>query len=115
WTLHCTGRVLRAGDTVPRVDLDGARSRCDRKLSGAEFAAGMAARGYDFGPRLRGVVSIDAGDGVAVSRVALPEECTDDVGGYVAHPLLFDAAVQTVGAAMSAADAGRTSVPLSIA
>ena len=117
WMLHATGRGRGRGgaeDVVgPEVgvqdsgahdvagdSLDVVRARCGRRIDPAEFYRGLAARGYAFGPRLRGVRELWAGAGEAVARVGVPEECANDPGEYVAHPVLLDAALQIAGAAL---------------
>jgi len=115
WTLHCSGRVSRrSAAAAERVDITAALERCTTHMDGFAFAAQLASRGYDFGPRLLGVREVFSGTGEAVGQVVLPEACADDPNRYTAHPLLLDAAVQTIATAMSDAVAGRTWVPVAI-
>ncbi len=112
WTLHCVGLVTPASaGRETRIDLGAETYSTDRSIDGDAFSDSLAARGYEFGPRLRGVESIRAGDGVAVGIVRLPDACGRDDASYHAHPLLLDAAVQTIGAALTGDAADRAWVP----
>lgn len=111
WTLHCSGTVATEEWDDAGPDLAEALRACDREVEGDWFSASLASRGYDFGPRLRGVERVRAGAGIALGSVRIPDACADDEQGYFAHPLLLDAAVQTIGATLQGNAATRTWVP----
>ncbi len=103
WTLHVEGRVRPDGEAVAAVDsLDETRRRCTEALSGPDFYTRLDGRGLELGPVFRGVRQVDRIDGEALARVELPAQVGDEPS-YRMHPLLLDACVQAVAAAVPAA------------
>jgi len=115
WTLHASGTALASTErpAPPRVDLDALRARCARKGDVDALYRSMSERGFELGPRFRTLAELRVGDDESVTRIRLPEACADDPVGYRVHPLLLDAALQSVGPALGEPD-GRSYLPLAV-
>ncbi len=116
WVLHATGATARsdATDPAPPADLEALRTRCPEELDVDELYASLAARDFDLGPRLRTVVEARVGNAECLTRIQLPEVCREDPGGYRIHPLLLDAALQSVGPVLDGEGDGQAYLPLGV-
>jgi acyl transferase domain-containing protein/NADPH:quinone reductase-like Zn-dependent oxidoreductase/SAM-dependent methyltransferase/acyl carrier protein len=114
WTLHASGTLV-GGEASPsaRVDLDAIRARCADVADVGDLYRSMAARGFDLGPRFHTLTELHLGEHECLTRIRLPGEVADDPGGYVVHPLLLDAALQSVGPALDPG-AGRSFLPIGV-
>nr|QZA73306.1 type I polyketide synthase [Streptomyces sp.] len=94
-----TVRALTGGGEQAAVDVAALRAACGAALVDAEECYRVyRTMGLDYGPAHRGVESVAIGDGQALARLRLPSGTTADADGYVLHPSLLDAALQsTVG------------------
>ncbi len=100
FTLHVEGRVRSDDDAVGAgVTLAEARRRCTERLSGIDFYARLDGHGLELGPAFRGVREVDRVDGEALARIELPAEVSDDAR-FRMHPLLLDACIQVIAAAV---------------
>jgi len=103
WRLHVSGRVSPCAAPPPApLDLETARLRCPEEIPGPEHYARLEQRGLQFGPALRGVERILHGEGEALGQAALPSGAAD--AGYLLHPALLDAHLQTLAALAPAGD-----------
>ncbi|MEV8410939.1 acyltransferase domain-containing protein, partial [Streptomyces niveus] len=112
WIRHATGVLGRAPDPTgealtdwpPKgatvVDVDG-------------FYAGLAARGYDYGPAFRGVRAAWQADGQTFAEVALDAEQRESARRFGLHPALLDSALHTVGLGPVSAGDGEALLPFS--
>lgn len=83
------------------------REHHGEKMDGREFYAILAARGMSFGPAFRGVREIWRGDGEALGRIEVAPESAALGDDHEAHPMLLDACLQVLAAAVPrAADSG---------
>ena len=103
WTLHATGRIpLRGGEQVPdaalseRFDESSFRSRFAEALSAGEFYGLFEKRGVHFGPAFRAVERMELDESQAVAKLSLPEQLASEPPDYRLHPVLLDAALQTI-------------------
>ncbi|MEU6754719.1 polyketide synthase dehydratase domain-containing protein, partial [Spirillospora sp. NPDC046719] len=105
WTRHVTGRVSA---DVP----DAAPAPSQWPPAGAEpaavdsFYAGLAERGYEYGPAFRGLRAAWTRQDEVFAEVELPDGVETE--GYALHPALLDAALQAanLGAAPRPAGGG---------
>ncbi|QMU78258.1 SDR family NAD(P)-dependent oxidoreductase [Streptacidiphilus sp. PB12-B1b] len=96
--VHSQGtlRALVGADASVAVDLAALRAACGVARLGAEQCYRVyRAMGLDYGPAHRGIESVAIGDGQALARLRLPSGTPDDADGYVLHPSLLDAALQS--------------------
>ncbi|MGW4274941.1 SDR family NAD(P)-dependent oxidoreductase, partial [Streptomyces seoulensis] len=94
WTRHA------AGTLVPE-DLESAEPVLAWPPAGATPApvdtasvyAGLAERGYEYGPAFQGLRAVWTRDGEIFAEVALPEQQQEDAGRFSLHPALLDASL----------------------
>ncbi|MEV8230076.1 SDR family NAD(P)-dependent oxidoreductase [Streptomyces sp. NPDC079167] len=98
--VHSQGTVQALDDAGEQaaVDLAALRAACGAaRLDAEECYRLYRAMGLDYGPAHRGIESVATGDGQALARLRLPSGAAE-ADGYVLHPSLLDAALQsTVG------------------
>ncbi|NGO06589.1 SDR family NAD(P)-dependent oxidoreductase [Streptomyces sp. HC44] len=91
-----TVRALADGGAPAAVDVDALRAACGVVLMDAEECYRIyRSMGLAYGPAHRGVESVAIGDGQALARLRLPSGTPADADGYVLHPSLLDAALQS--------------------
>ncbi|MFB8281030.1 type I polyketide synthase [Nocardia colli] len=97
WTVHAAGRLLTGFYEPSKVALPEAEVEIDPEL----FYAALAACGLRYGPAFQRVISVRAGTDAVVAVV---DGEIAEGSGHLAHPVVVDAALQTV--AMLFAEAG---------
>ncbi|WP_131742701.1 type I polyketide synthase, partial [Actinomadura roseirufa] len=102
WTRHAAG-VLAAGTGGPPDGLDGLDGAWPppgaTPLATGHLYADLADRGAGYGAAFQGVRAAWRLDGDLFADVALPERERADAEGYGVHPVLLDAALQTLALA----------------
>jgi len=101
WMTHASGRIVRSSkmaDTGSPEAMSAARSACTEPVDVARLYDDLAACGLQFGPRFRGIESIARGHDQSFARIRIPADATADIDACRLHPLLLDAAWQTVAA-----------------
>ncbi|MBV9790784.1 MAG: polyketide synthase dehydratase domain-containing protein [Chloroflexi bacterium] len=101
WAMHANG-VLRC-DAPPAAPAPILHSeilaRCGEQLRATDHYAAMQARGLHYGPAFKAVEVIWRRDGEAFAQLRLPAALETDAQLYNIHPVLLDAAIQSVAAA----------------
>ena len=108
--VHARGR-LDAPDcpaAPEHIDLGALRDACAATIGGADCYARLASLGLHYGPSLRVLGAVGAGDGQAIGQVALAES---GHAGYRLHPALVEGAFHTL---LAFDGDGRTRVPSSV-
>ncbi|WP_432015382.1 SDR family NAD(P)-dependent oxidoreductase [Streptomyces cucumeris] len=94
WTLHATGTVVptvrRPGPALITWPPAGARP-----VDTGDLYERFAAAGYAYGPTFQGIRNAWRGDGEVFADLVLDEGQHADAAGYLLHPALLDAALQT--------------------
>ena len=103
WKLHVTGRIpLRSGEKAPgpaeleKCDESLTEDRFSEALSPGDFYSWFEKRGVCLGPAFRVVEHLELADGKAVTKLSLPEQFAAELSDYRVHPVLLDAALQTI-------------------
>jgi myxalamid-type polyketide synthase MxaE and MxaD len=110
WTLHATASFVPASPTSNgregQPSLAELQARCTEQIRSDDLYASLAARGLEYGPAMRAIAAVWRTDGEALGRVELPESLHHGAERYRIHPVLLDAALQTLAAAagLSAGD-----------
>ena len=79
------------------LDLHRVLSRCNRhKALGKEVYASLARAGMAYGPSLRGIQQLAAGEKEALGTLSVPPEASANLARYTIHPSVADAATQVV-------------------
>ena len=116
WVLHATADGVAGSsgyDTEP-APLDEASKRCTQSLAPDAFYADLRQRGLEFGPLFRGLDRISRATNEAVAEISLPESLHADARHYAIHPVLLDACLQVVAAALGNAAPDAVFMPLEI-
>jgi myxalamid-type polyketide synthase MxaE and MxaD len=105
WTLHASGKLRHLPTDVPAkvpsaVSLEALRASCLQTVSPDEHYAAMQARQLRYGPGFRAVAELRRREGESLSLCELPEGLQEGIAGYQIHPVLLDAAFQTVAASL---------------
>jgi acyl transferase domain-containing protein/acyl carrier protein len=96
WTIHATAQLdLRPAAPADR-DVAALRARCGDRMSREQFYELTNGLGFQYGPAFQAVREIATGERLAVGRVEIPEEIAAEVGEYLFHPSLVDAAFQVL-------------------
>ncbi len=104
WTRHASGQIRAEQPTSPAsvqpvaFDLAAWQAACTDGISAERFYQGRRSHHIDFGPSFRGIEQLWKGDGVALSRLRVPDAVWRDVGRYRLHPAVLDAGLHTLGA-----------------
>nr|MBA3470516.1 SDR family NAD(P)-dependent oxidoreductase [Herpetosiphonaceae bacterium] len=120
WMLHAAGKILHcpAAPKPEPVSLQYLQARCQESLLSADHYQTMAQRGLNYGPAFQAIKHIWRQDGESLSQLQLPAELEHDLPAYQIHPVLLDASLQAVAAAVprASADAAEdTRLPVGIA
>ena len=102
WRRHATGRVRRdtfkAGPDAPA--LEDLRARCPERLDVPAYYALFRKRGVEYGAGFQGLEEVWSGSGQALARVRLPAALGPEADAYRFHPVVLDAGLQLLGAAL---------------
>ncbi|MFC5743183.1 type I polyketide synthase, partial [Dyella tabacisoli] len=109
--VYSQGSVVAVVETPPSAvathDLAALRQQCAQSHRSAEACyAAFDRMGLHYGPGHRGLSELFIGQGQALARITLPDSLKSLQEGYVLHPSVLDAALQTA-IAFQADDAGR--------
>jgi acyl transferase domain-containing protein/NADPH:quinone reductase-like Zn-dependent oxidoreductase/SAM-dependent methyltransferase len=114
WRLHASGTARRR-ETDARAPEPTAPAALVAAMSSAVSVAThyeqSAGRGLDFGETFRGVLRLWRGESASLGEVELPDTVAAEADAYTVHPVLLDACLQVVGAALSLPDSD-TFLPL---
>src|SRR5439155_18745954 len=99
WILHASGTVAAAA----AVDADAVAIDAPSGDGPGDFYAYWAERGLEYGSRFQALRGITHAGSIALGLVELPEMVR--AARSVLHPVLLDAAFQTIGALLRADDA----------
>jgi 1-acyl-sn-glycerol-3-phosphate acyltransferase len=97
WTRHASGRVEPRESTPAHMDLDALRGECTTELRRDEFYDMLHRRRLQLQGPFQALEQMWVGEREALASIELPVEC--DPGGYSIHPILVDAALQSLVAA----------------
>src|SRR5262249_38703400 len=90
------------GDASSRSALEDVRSRCVTVFRRDDFYKGLREIGLDYGPDFQCVQQLWQGDHEALGWVRLSNRFTRELDRYTLHPVLVDACLQVLAAAMPA-------------
>jgi myxalamid-type polyketide synthase MxaE and MxaD len=98
WVRHATAKVGPAPERVPAADRIPVPAGTE--VAAGDHYAAMAEQGLDYGPKFRALERLWRGDGEAWARIQPPAALRDR--RYHMHPVVLDAAIQTVAATVGA-------------
>jgi len=98
WVLHAQARIdAAAAPPQPDDRLAAARATCTRPVEAEACRRRLAAQGVAYGPAFAALQSVALGDHQVLARLQLPAE--HDAAAWLLHPVLLDAALQSLAAA----------------
>ncbi|HET7695305.1 MAG TPA: type I polyketide synthase [Vicinamibacterales bacterium] len=119
WRQHGMGtiRAVAAGGPAPEP-LDAVKARCTEAIDVDGYYASLVPDGHEYGPAFRGITEMRRGNWEALAAIALPDAIAGEAGAYRIHPVLLDASMQPLAAAVPAelkdAAKGETYLPVSL-
>jgi acyl transferase domain-containing protein len=101
WSLHTTGRIAREPvSSAEHVSVEEVLGRLREAVSRDAFYQDLQPRGLQYGGTFQGVSRLWRREGEALGHIRLPPELDPDRGAYRIHPVLLDAGLQVLGAAL---------------
>ncbi|MBP0611001.1 MULTISPECIES: type I polyketide synthase [Burkholderia] len=116
WMLQCAAQIGTTHGVADVSDvpaLDEWRAQCGDALPVDGFYARLQATGLEYGGAFRSIRALSRGDDVALARIEMEPDGTDDLVRIV-HPALLDNAFQTVAGALWDAELNTAFVPIGI-
>lgn len=119
WVLHATG-TIRAEHSAPpaiAIDLQQLQQRFSGATVGAAYYQQCLPPGLDYGASFQAIEQVLHGTDEALARLRLPAGLTESAENrwdYALHPVLLDACLQTVLAALPRAAASATYLPVRV-
>jgi acyl transferase domain-containing protein/NADPH:quinone reductase-like Zn-dependent oxidoreductase/acyl carrier protein len=100
WVLHATGKVRVNNDiqNVPTTDLAIQRVQYEQANVPAVYYQALQERGIDYGESFSAIAQLFTKPNQALGQIQLPKQFTNNT--YKIHPVLLDAALQVIGAAL---------------
>jgi myxalamid-type polyketide synthase MxaB len=121
WREHGSGtlRLRRGADQTREGEtLDAIRARCSHPAPADEYYDDLVKDGHEYGPLFRGVTAMWRGRWEALAEIALPAPIAGQASAYRIHPVLLDASMQPLAAAvpdsLKEGARGETFLPVSL-
>ncbi|MFE7842333.1 SDR family NAD(P)-dependent oxidoreductase [Streptomyces sp. NPDC057474] len=112
WTLHARARVRRLIAPTPALaDSDLRRPQGALTIDASVHYAHMARAGLDYGPSFQVLTGLWLGEREAGADYRLPEDAAKAPGGYEAHPVILDGALQAAAPLLAQAAGPRAFLP----
>jgi len=101
WTLHATGRI-RQEEAEPSscASLEALRARCVTEVEREAYYEAQRARGIELGAAFQGIAQVWRGKDEALARLDSWSKVPAGAGAHRVHPVLLDAGLQVLGAAL---------------
>ncbi|WP_162052188.1 type I polyketide synthase [Gloeothece verrucosa] len=104
WTRHSTGNLMLLENPQPlpaRQNLETLLAQHPTAISIEDYYRTLHERGMDYGPCFQAIERLYQGQGSALGRIQLPEKLILQAQEYQFHPVLLDACLQILGAALT--------------
>lgn len=96
WTVHATARIIRTTTSSTPITMADDESPSRRHITGPEFYATLHEEGFQYGPAFRTITDISTEADMITAEITLPEELASELDHYHLHPVVLDAALQTL-------------------
>ncbi|HEX4914435.1 MAG TPA: polyketide synthase dehydratase domain-containing protein [Vicinamibacterales bacterium] len=94
-TVYCRGLAMPSIEPLPPIAIASLDGAAGHRVPSAHFYERCVAAGFDYGPAHRAISSITTSPDSVVARLVLPDGLISGASGFVMHPSMFDAALQT--------------------
>ncbi|MEI2579701.1 type I polyketide synthase [Scytonema sp. PRP1] len=102
WRLHSSGKigVIEPEPEPERVNLAQLQLRFEQELSVKDYYQQYREQGIDHGPIFQVIDRLWGQEGEALAQIRMPEGLANEVEDYKLHPVLLDACLQSIMAAL---------------
>jgi myxalamid-type polyketide synthase MxaB len=100
WIEHASGYLKAAAPEHTSVNLHHLQDQCPESLPVQGYYTQLQANGLEYGPFFQGIQELWHSQTQALSRIELPAVLQSSATDYLLHPVLLDASMQTMGAAL---------------
>ncbi len=116
WAEHASGKLIAQtkGPSPAPVDLETLGSTLPQTLEATELYQACHQRGLEYGPQFQAVRSLRTRDRQALGEIRIADHLADQAAGYLLHPALLDACLQTLAAALQFDDISSALLPVGI-
>ncbi len=115
WQMHAKGTLCGREEVDPAAfSLSEIRDRCSEEVSVASLYQQSREIGIEYGPMLQGMQRVWRTDGEAIAELSLPRELLASNDRYIIHPVLLDAGIQVMGAALGGVTGSDVYMPVGI-
>lgn len=116
WTLHTLGKIIKVTDiTQPSpVNLENLSIDSLESVNVEDYYQQLQQRGMDYGASFQAITDLWQYEGMALGQIQLPESLVNEACNYKLHPVLLDASLQVLGAALSREDSGDAYLPVGL-
>jgi amino acid adenylation domain-containing protein len=115
WRKHARARVSHAARTAAiQQDIGDYRSACPEAVPVRAHYHALDVSGLNYGPDFQGIFELWRGQDCALAKIGLPPGVDQDLAGYSVHPILMDACLQAISAAVSFEDSDDLFVPATV-
>jgi acyl transferase domain-containing protein/acyl carrier protein len=112
WTVHATAKLCQRRPVKAHLNGHSEQIPDATHFSREEFYEQTQQMGFQYGAAFQAVQAVDVGAGRAIGLVEIPIVLIEELGDYIFHPSLVDAAFQVLlTAARPLADSGQSTAP----
>ncbi len=116
WTLHVEGKLLAGYEDaeLETTDLGTIKDEYHQQISAQDFYQEFKDRGVELGSSFQPVKQLWHTEGKALGQIQLPETLVSEVTKYQLHPVLLDAGITMLAAALDGTENQDTYLPVNI-
>jgi acyl transferase domain-containing protein len=116
WPEHASGKLIAQEKDRPpdRIDLQPLLTMLTETIEATELYEACRQRGLEYGPQFQAVRSLRTGGGQSLGEVRIADHLAEQAAGYLLHPALLDACLQTLAAALKLDDISSALLPVGI-
>ncbi|MDX8047241.1 SDR family NAD(P)-dependent oxidoreductase [Gracilibacillus sp. S3-1-1] len=112
--IHGKGRIdlSATASKEEEISITNIKTRCTEKIYPTKLYNALAEVGLVYGSSFQGIQEVWKGSDEALSYIELPESCLKENSSYTMHPMLMDAALQTLTCLdMASVEKGTLKIP----
>jgi acyl transferase domain-containing protein len=116
WVEHAAGKLIaQERPSAPdRVDLGEVRETLTGRVAATELYEACRQRGLEYGPRFQAVRNLWTRHSQSLGEVRIGDLLDEQAADYLLHPILLDACLQSLAAALKLDDIGSALLPVGI-
>jgi acyl transferase domain-containing protein/NAD(P)-dependent dehydrogenase (short-subunit alcohol dehydrogenase family)/acyl carrier protein len=114
WTLHATGTIRAASYEQSQTRLETLQAQFSEAVDVPDYYSQLSQRGMDYGTCFQAIQQLWRQHSGALGLIQLPESMSTDAHHYQLHPVLLDACLQVVGAAIAPDQQSDAYLPMNV-